>query len=184
MEGIGILMSGKALVTREMASGDRIILGQLKPGDLFGEMAAFMPRPVWPATIAAVTGCKAWLIRPEAITGQCHKSCSSHHGLVTNMLRILSEKALDLSQKVNLLSIRGMREKICVFLLEQQARAGGSPLFRLSVNRNEMAEYLGVSRPSMSRELARMRDEGILDFHLSTFKILDAGKLQGHAGSG
>lgn len=53
-------------------------------------------------------------------------------------------------------------------------------MFRIQMNREQLAEFLNVSRPSMSRELSRMRDEGIIDFHLSTFKILDIEKLKSY----
>ena len=46
------------------------------------------------------------------------------------------------------------------------------------LNRNELASFLNVSRPSMSRELCQLRDEGIIDFHLSTFKIKDLEALK------
>jgi DNA-binding transcriptional regulator LsrR (DeoR family) len=46
------------------------------------------------------------------------------------------------------------------------------------MNRQQLADFLNVSRPSMSRELSRMRDEGIIDFHLSAVRILDIERLK------
>ena len=54
-------------------------------------------------------------------------------------------------------------------------------MFDISFNRNELAEFLHVSRPSMSRELSRMKEEGMIDFHQSTFKILDVEQLRDYA---
>jgi DNA-binding transcriptional regulator LsrR (DeoR family) len=48
----------------------------------------------------------------------------------------------------------------------------------LPLKRNELADFLNVSRPSMSREMCAMRDEGIIEFHLSTFKIKDLEALK------
>ncbi|NLO93742.1 MAG: winged helix-turn-helix domain-containing protein, partial [Clostridiaceae bacterium] len=49
---------------------------------------------------------------------------------------------------------------------------------KLPMNRSQLADYLNVSRPSMSREMARMKDEGIIDYYLSAVKILDFDKLK------
>lgn len=48
------------------------------------------------------------------------------------------------------------------------------------MNRKEFAEFLNVSRPSLSREMSRMRDEGIIDFHMSAVKIIDLDRLKKH----
>lgn len=88
------------------------------------------------------------------------------------MLKILSDKAMSLNKQVEYLSIKGMREKLCTYIWEQYKKQG-SLLIHLPMKRNEMADFLNVSRPSMSRELCKMRDEGLIDFYLSTVKIVD-----------
>ena len=70
-----------------------------------------------------------------------------------------------------------MRGKISAFLLEQYEKQG-SATFILPLKRNEMAEFLNVARPSLSREMCRMRDEGLIDFHQSTIKIKDLEALK------
>jgi len=54
-------------------------------------------------------------------------------------------------------------------------------MFEIVYNRNELAEFLHVSRPSMSRELSRMKDEKIIDYHQSAFRILDLEQLSDYA---
>lgn len=91
-------------------------------------------------------------------------------------LGILLERALMLQTKVELLTIKSIRGKISAYLLRQYAKAGTS-LLELPLNRNELADYLNVSRPSLSREMCKMRDEGISSFHLSTTKIINMDAL-------
>jgi CRP-like cAMP-binding protein len=69
-----------------------------------------------------------------------------------------------------------MREKLCRYLVEQ-SRASGSTMFTMDMNRNELADFLNVSRPSMSRELGRMRDEGLIDFYRGSVRILSLEQL-------
>lgn len=210
LRGIGVVVSGKAAVIKENAAGDRVVMTILEPGDLFGEMAAFASEPRWPATVQALEASIVFIISRDRIVGQCANACSWHETLIRNMLRIVTEKALVLNQKVMYLTIKSMRGRISAFLLDhynrQSARTRkesartkknsvpintigaatkkeGPTILILPLNRNEMADFLGVSRPSMSRELGRMKEEGLIDFHLSTFRILDLDGLKRYASS-
>jgi CRP-like cAMP-binding protein len=102
--------------------------------------------------------------------------CVGHKQLMINMLEIVSDKALGLNRKVNYLSIKSMRGKIAKYLIEEYRKAD-KVMFEIRYNRNELAEFLNVSRPSMSRELSRMKEEGIIDYHQSTFKVIDVQAL-------
>jgi CRP-like cAMP-binding protein len=93
------------------------------------------------------------------------------------MLGILSRKAITLSRQLEFLSIRSMRGRIAAFLLEQHKKSGRAT-FMLDMNRNELADFLNVARPSLSREMCRMRNEGILDFHRSSMQIRDMAALK------
>jgi CRP-like cAMP-binding protein len=113
---------------------------------------------------------------PDKILGQCEKACPGHRKLIMNMLGILSRRAMTLSRKLEYLSIKSMRGRIARFLVEQY-RKSGQTTFMLPMNRNELADFLNVSRPSLSRELCRMRDDGLLDFHRSSLQLKDIDAL-------
>ncbi|NLX76736.1 MAG: Crp/Fnr family transcriptional regulator [Clostridiaceae bacterium] len=176
MKGLGLLLQGSVSVLKENVDGSRIIMNILKPGELFGEMAVFSEERVWPASISALTNSTVLFISPDKIVGRCANACSFHRQLTVNMLRILSDRAMKLNRKVEYMSIRGMREKLCTFFWELYRKQGGN-IIHLPMKRNELADFLNVSRPSMSREMGRMRDEGLIDFHLSTVKILKPDKI-------
>ena len=75
------------------------------------------------------------------------------------------------------ISIKTMRSKAEYFIYEQYLK-GKTTTLTLPMNRQQLADFLNVSRPSMNRELSRMRDEGIIDFHLSAVRIIDIEKLK------
>ncbi|MHB1346730.1 MAG: Crp/Fnr family transcriptional regulator [Candidatus Humimicrobiaceae bacterium] len=175
--GIGIILEGMAAVLNEKASGDRVVITTLRPGDVFGEMIAFSELTKWPNTIQAFAKCKVLLLPKARIIGECSKVCPWHRTLIENFLKLLSQKALLLNKKVEYLSIKGIREKVSTYLYEQYRITGRSSIV-LNLNRNELADFLSVSRPSMSRELCRMKEEKIIDFHLKSFKILDLKALK------
>jgi CRP-like cAMP-binding protein len=114
----------------------------------------------------------------SSITGLCENVCPCHRTLIQNMLRIVSEKAIMLNKKVEYLTIAGVRERLSRFLMEQYKKAG-TYTFTIPLNRKELAEFLNVTRPSLSREMCRMREEGIIDFHMASIKIIDPERMAG-----
>jgi CRP/FNR family transcriptional regulator, dissimilatory nitrate respiration regulator len=178
LKGIGIILSGAASVVKEGIPGNRMIMTKLMPGDLFGEIAAFSKNPKWPATVISQEESEVIFLSSDKFTIACENTCSWHRSLIQNMLIIISEKAMMLNRKVEYLAIKSMRGKISRFLLEQYKKTG-SKNFILPMSRIELADFLNVSRPSMSREMARMKDKGIIDFYMAAIQIKDIEALRG-----
>jgi CRP-like cAMP-binding protein len=176
-ENMGIILSGEAVVIKENAAGNRTIMSILKPGDLFGEVVVFSHKSIWPATIVAQKPCLVMFLPRQKILGQCENVCSWHRTIIENMLKLISDKTLILNKQVEYLSMKSMRGKISSYLIEQYEKAGETR-FIIPMMRNELADFLNVSRPSMSREMGRMRDEGVIDFHKSSFHIKDIAALK------
>lgn len=176
-DSIGVVLGGRMSLNRENVLGNKMVLAMLEPGDLFGEMAAFSGRRHWPATVVAVEPSEVMFIAIERFSVTCASNCLHHGQLIRNMLGIISKKALLLNRKVEYLTIKGMREKLCRYILEQ-AQDKGSTIFDMDMNRNELADFLNVSRPSMSRELGRMRDEGLIEFYRNSIRILNPEELR------
>lgn len=175
--GLGLLLTGQAAVIKENQTGNRNIMAVLKAGNIFGEMIAFSGKHNWPASVFAQTSCFVIFLSPDKITGNCANACGGHTQLIKNMLSILSEKALLLNRKVEYLTISSMRGKISAYLLEQW-NLTGTTTFNLSLSRNELADFLNVSRTALSREMGRMRDEGMIEFYRTSIKIHNLETLQ------
>lgn len=176
-EGIGVILKGEVMISKENAAGNRVILAKLQAEHLFGEMVAFSNMKVWPASVYVVEDSTIMFIEPGKIIRSCEQACISHTSLIMNMLKMISKRALILNRKVEYLAIKSMREKISTYLLEQYRRTGKTT-FMIDLNRNELADFLNVSRPSMSREIAKMKDEGIIDYYKSSFKIINLDLLK------
>ena len=174
---MGIVLEGEASVIKESISGNRILLKNIGIGEMFGEIAVFARQNEWPALVQAITPLTVCFFPKNKIIDQCTNACQWHNSLVRNMLGVVSERALKLSKKMEYISIKTMRSKLSTFIYEQYLKRK-TTTFTLPMNRQQLADFLNVSRPSMSRELSRMRDEGIIDFHLSAFRILDIEKLK------
>lgn len=174
---IGIVMKGEVTILKENEAGDRVIIGKVRQNGGFGEMLAFSGNDQLSISVMASKDSKILFLTPGQVLGTCAKLCSGHKRLIQNMLKIVTKKGVQLNRKIDYLSIKGIRRKISTYLLEQMHESGKA-YFTISLNRKEMAEFLNVSRPSLSREMIRMKEEGLIDFYKASFKILDEKSLR------
>ncbi|MFP4457023.1 MAG: Crp/Fnr family transcriptional regulator [Clostridia bacterium] len=180
LAGIGLVLSGQVVILKESYSGDGLVLRKINKGNIFGEVAVFSNIDKWPASVQATKDTEVVFFRKEKIKGQCPYLCPRHSKLIKNLLYLISIRAAYLNKKMDYLSIKSMRGKIAAYLWDEYKK-NEALSFRIKFNRKEMADYLNVSRPSMSRELGRMKEEKVIDFHKSSFKILDITALKSMA---
>lgn len=172
---LGILLEGQAKVVQDHSDGRQLMMNQLSSGDVFGEVEAFSTEN-WTYTVEAVEVCTVLYLEPCRLIGTCRNACPWHHTLIENLLERIAYRTQLLSRQVYYLTIRSLRGRISALLLEESQKAGKST-FMLKMNRNEMANFLNVARPSLSRELARMRDDGLISYYNSSMRILNTEAL-------
>ena len=107
----------------------------------------------------------------------CSNNCSYHAQLIKNMLTVLSDKIVMLNNKMSILNAETLKGRIAVYLLSLQKNSNAM-IFNLPMNRQELAEFLNVKRPSLSRELSNMQKGNIIEVYRSSVKILDMDKLR------
>ena len=169
---VGVLLSGSLELIKENPAGVRHILDFVGPGQLFGEGIVCTRLRLSPVTVRATEKSRVLFLPFQRIIRTCGSSCGFHHQIIQNMLLLLGEKNKLLNRKIELLALKGMREKLATYLLYESDKQKSQP-FTIIPNRNELAEYLNVSRSSMCRELGRMKDEGLIDYYQHSFKIMN-----------
>lgn len=175
-EYLFVLISGSVAVCKDSISGKRVIVTVIdSPGDIFGEIYLFLPKNEYDF-YTLVTQTAEILIVPRAFfTKTCSNECNYHSKLIDNMLGILSQKAYYLSQKLQILSSGSLRQKIARYLLDNCDNEG---LVKMTMNREVFADYLIVARPSLSREIIKMQDEGLIETRAKNIKIVDVDALE------
>lgn len=167
---IGIVLEGKLQINREDAEGNRALLDTLFPGDFFGETLVCAEVKHSPVSILAVAPSKVMKLDFRRLLTVCPNSCGFHATLIRNMLGVIARKNLLLQGRMEILDKKTIRERILFYLLRFQKQHGAP--FTVPLNRNELADYLGVDRSALSRELGRLRDEGVLHYHKNLFSFL------------
>jgi CRP-like cAMP-binding protein len=76
--------------------------------------------------------------------------------------------------------MKSVRQKVCAYPVEQWERHDNMT-FNIELNRQDVADLLSIPRSSLSRELCRLRDDGLISFYKYTFKIHNLFQLQKYA---
>lgn len=159
----GILLEGRVKVLKEDYRGSATLLAQVEPVDLFAEAFALSGQRLTVSVQAALPSRILWLD-----SGQL-----TQPGLVRvqqNLLRLLAQKNVFLTGRIEHLSKRRLREKLLSYLSEQAFQAD-SLEFSIPFNRQELADFLAVDRSALSAVLSGLQKEGILKYHKNHFSL-------------
>ena len=158
---VGILERGEAAIIRIDEEGVATVLEELTAGGVFGRGLAFSTASGDSLEVVCRTTCDVLFIDYTHILKRCERACTHHSLLVQNMLRLLSSKAQNLSERVDVLSRRSIREKLLCYFRQLCAKSG-SATFALPFSLSTLADYIATDRSAMMREMKRLREEGIL----------------------
>ena len=168
---LSVILQGKAVIQTIYENGKVLTLSNFNVSDVFAEALLFSKDREYPATVMAVEDCKVLSFPKNSVLGIMQNT-----KFAENLLELLSQKIVILNRKINLIELDSIRRKICKILLDNYKR-NDSYVYKIK-SKKELAEELGIPRPSLSRELINMRDMGIIDFNLKEIKITDLEGLE------
>ena len=169
---LGIVSQGSAVVERIDREGGRAILEHLGPGGVFGEMMMFKAAGDDSVVVRAAAPTRVSFLRSEAVMRRCEHACACHSRMVENLFRLVTEKATSLSERVEVLSRRSIREKLLRYF-QLQAAKGHGPSFQLPFSLSALADYISADRSAMMRELKKLKAEGIVKSERKTFTLVE-----------
>ncbi len=168
---VGVVLSGSVQMIREDVWGNRALLLSMGPGALFGETFVCGGIHNKLVSFAAAERTVVLFVPFKQALTTCAQSCEFHRRLIENMVAAIAEKNLALMEKVDLLSKKSLREKICEYLTRHSEYAD-SMSFDIPLGRVQLAEYLHADRSALTRELNGMAAEGLISFNRNSFQIL------------
>ena len=168
---VGVVLSGSVDMVKEDLWGNKTLLVRMGKDEVFGETFACGEDNLSVVTFVVSEDAEVLFLPFNRVMHSCTNCCDFHHRLIENMVRVIANKNRDLMRKVEVVSKRSIREKILAYL-SVQAQSQGSRYFDIPLGRVEWAEYLCVDRSALTRELAKMKDEGLIDFDRNCFRLL------------
>ncbi len=169
---IGLIVDGNLDIKRML--GTKVIhVSSFGKGHIFGEVIAFSDVNLYPATVMSSTPSKIMFISKDNFI----KFCTSHEDFLGMFLNDLSNKIFVLNKSITNLTFSSVRQKICNFLITEY-KLQNSENIKLKMTKEKIAESLGITRPSLSRELINMKDMGLINYSRSHIKILDLEEIE------
>ncbi len=173
---LGIVLSGRIEAWHPLPDGHRIPAAQMEPGGIFGDILAGSNQKS-PVTVQMVAAGEVLFIPYSYLLAFSPVCAQAHTQLLQNLMKAISAKYFSLMDRLELLTLKSLRAKICAYLLHY-AQQANADTFTVPYSRAAMAEYLACERSALSRELSRMQAEGLIETYKSSFKLLDKSGLE------
>ena len=159
---IGIVISGAVQVEQIDYYGNRNILSNIPPAQVFAEAFACAEVRAIPVTVIANEPSEIMLINCNHILHTCENNCGFHQQLIFNLMRDLASKTILFHQRIEITSKRTTRDKLLAYLM-LMSKEKNSNRFDIPFDRQELADFLEVERSGLSVEIGKLKREGILD---------------------
>ena len=162
-----IILEGSISIQNIDERGNILSIVVLDVGDMLGGNLIYSDKNEYPMTITAKTDVKLLRIRKNTILDLCQVN----KDFLVNLLSLFSDKALVLTNKISSLAKKTIREKIMEFLLFEINRQKNNTII-LPLSKKELSERFGVERPSLQRELSKMKKEGLIYYDAKSITLI------------
>ena len=168
---LGMISQGKGEIRKIDRNGNSTILEQLNKFSVFSDLFAYTATDANFIGVYATEPTTVTFFDYGAVFKRCKNACSYHSIFVSNLVNIVITKSKLLSQRVEILSNKTIRDKILSYV-SITVKTLGTPSFDLPMSLTQFAEYLCVDRSAMMRELKKLNEQGILKVNKRNFNVL------------
>ena len=171
VENLCVVLEGTVQMIKEDIWGEKAIIANLGAGSVFAEnfLGRLGDRSVVSYFVASDS--EVLMLPLGRMLFDSNTNSKASQRLMCNIVSILAYNNTRLIEKTEILCKKTLRSKILAYL-EQEARNNGSHRFTIPFNRTDLANYLDADRSALTRELARMKEEGLIDFTKNSFELL------------
>lgn len=171
-----LILEGTVILEQYNYMGKPMNIEYRSAGSLFGETDVFLDKDSFGYTVRTESPCRILTADRSFFFRTCEKNCEHHSQAIFNMLHIFALDNHQKQERLDLLTCGELEQRLARYLLEN--RTGADTVF-LSMNRSELAAYLNTTRPSLSRTLSGLQNQGTLQIAgRNQIKILNPDILQ------
>lgn len=163
---IDIVLYGSLAAYSLSENGSIMNMFEFKKNSIIGANLLFGDQNIYPLNIYSVKPCELLHIPHNAATEFLH-----NHHFVMQYIRSLSMNSQGMNQKITMMAQKTLRENLLDYLKQQSLLQGSSKIL-LPITKKQLADYLGVQRPSLFRELKKLKDEKAIEINNHTITLL------------
>lgn len=168
---MGLVMEGSVTVESDDAWGNRSILSKVEAGEFFAETYAVLPKEPLLVNVIANEDCHILFLRISSLKQLQNKMEPWMIKFVSNLLMLSMHKNLMLSSRSFHTASKTIRGRVMAYLnsvsMQKHARE-----FNIPFDRQQLADYLNLERTALSKELSKMKADGLIDYYKNSFKII------------
>lgn len=165
-ETLDVIMSGSLAAVSLLENGSLATMFELGKGSIIGANLLFAEYQHYPLHICAVTDCELLHISKRTVL-----ALLEDHAFVMAFIAALSANSQWMNKKIMSLTQKTLRVNIMEYL-RQQSVLQGSAVITLPISKKELADRLGVQRPSLFREFKRLSDERMIEVQNRRIRLL------------
>ena len=171
VENLCVVLEGTVQMIKEDIWGEKSIIANLGVGSVFAENFLGQLGDRSSVSYFVASDSEVLMLPLGRTLFDSDTSSKASQRLICNIVSILADNNTRLIEKTEILCKKTLRSKILAYL-EQEARNHGCCSFTIPFNRTDLANYLDADRSALTRELARMKEEGLIDFTKNSFELL------------
>ena len=170
---IGIILKGRVEAQKSFPNGSQVNVSIRIPGEIIGPAAVFSKSQRYPCDIVALEPATLMMLRKEDLLSLMQKDVK----ILQNFTTEIASATYMLQQRLELLSYSGIAQKAAFWLL-MQVRQTGKTAVQIPDSMSRWAMIMNVSRPSLHREMKKLKEEGIIRYEGKNIYVLDSDGLQ------
>lgn len=161
------ILSGKVVIERIDESGNLMTIAEFFGGDVLGGNLMFSKNPYYPMTVTAKEATLILEINKDLL----FLLFSNNHDFLRSYLAYVADHTVILGDRIKHYVNRTIRESIISYL-NYECKKQNSNIIKLGMTKKALAERIGVQRTSLSRELAKMREDGLIKYDATTIELI------------
>ncbi len=170
IDSFALILSGSAELAQHDYWGNRSIILTQEAGESIGLPSTLLEGWALPADVVVRSRCELLFFEASKLRDPKYAALTENALLNTNIAKQLAFKNRALLKKISLVNRRSIREKVSLFLSQKAVQCRSSS-FDIEFTRQEMADFLSVNRCALSKELARMQSDGLIEYDHNHFEL-------------
>lgn len=162
---LDVVLSGSLVAYSLWENGSAIKMFEFQKGSIIGANLLFGDQHTYPLNIYSVTSCELLHITQNAVIEFLH-----NYNFVMQYIKSLSMNSQGMNQKITMLTQKTLRDNLLDYLKKQSVLQKNSTII-LPVSKKQLADYLGVQRPSLFRELKKLKEEKLVEVNNRTITL-------------
>lgn len=170
-DSLGLVLYGSVTIESNDMWGNRTILSNVGEGGFFAETYALLENEPLLVDVRANENCRILFFKVGSLKKLKSNMNLWSFKLISNLLMISANKNLHLSGRSFHTSPKTIRGRVTVYLSSVSLKKGSNE-FDIPFDRQQLADYLNLERSALSKELGKMKKDGLIEVRKNHFKLL------------